>query len=64
MNTMNISNVRETVCDFDSLYDAMNVCKTSVMWKDSVAGWVIGELIDSLCDMANVVNAVPNKENK
>lgn len=24
----------------------------------------IGELIDSLCDMANVVNAVPGKENK
>ena len=24
----------------------------------------IGELIDSLCDMANVVNALPSKENK
>ncbi len=46
MNTMNISNVRETVCDFDSLYDAMNVCKTSVMWKDSVAGWVKNGIIN------------------
>lgn len=32
--------VKETVCDFESLYKAMYECRKNVMWKDSVAGWV------------------------
>jgi RNA-directed DNA polymerase len=31
--------IKETICDFDYLYAAMNVCKRGVTWKDSVAGW-------------------------
>ena len=38
MNTVNAPNVRDAACDFENLYNAMNVCKGSVMWKDSVAG--------------------------
>ncbi|MBQ7718754.1 MAG: RNA-directed DNA polymerase [Clostridia bacterium] len=46
MNTMIAPDVRETVCDFENLYNAMNVCKKSVMWKDSVAGWTKNGIIN------------------
>lgn len=45
MNTINAPTVRETVCDFERLYNAMNICKSGVIWKDSVAGWVKNGLI-------------------
>lgn len=32
--------IKEIVCDFESLYKAMRVCKQNVIWKDSVAGFV------------------------
>lgn len=32
--------VRENVCDFRNLYNAMHKCKRNVLWKDSVAGYV------------------------
>lgn len=35
-----VSEVRDKVCDFESLYEAMHKCKKNVMWKDSVAGYV------------------------
>lgn len=38
--------VRDVVCDFEQLYDAMLVCKSGVMWKDSVAGWVKNGIIN------------------
>ena len=40
MADKSISEIRNIVCDFESLYNAMLVCKDGVMWKDSVAGWV------------------------
>jgi len=43
---INAPNVRETACDFENLFDAMNVCKSGVLWKDSVAGWVKNGLIN------------------
>lgn len=46
MNMRNAPAVKETACDFENLYHAMNVCKSSVMWKDSVAGWVKNGLIN------------------
>ncbi|MDO4562222.1 MAG: hypothetical protein Q4C12_00150 [Clostridia bacterium] len=46
MNTTSAPAVRETACDFESLYNAMNVCKGDVMWKDSVAGWVKNGIIN------------------
>lgn len=46
MNTTNAPTVRETVCDFENLYNAMNVCKKGVLWKDSVAGWVKNGIIN------------------
>lgn len=39
------TDVREKVCDFESLYKAMQKCKKGVMWKDSVAGYVKNGLI-------------------
>lgn len=42
----NAPDIRSTVCDFKNLYDAMNVCKSGVMWKDSVAGWVKNGIIN------------------
>lgn len=46
MNTKNAPAVKEMACDFENLYNAMNVCKSSVMWKDSVAGWVKNGIIN------------------
>lgn len=46
MSAVNAPTVREVACDFENLYNAMNVCKTNVMWKDSVAGWVKNGLIN------------------
>ena len=40
MNEENTISIKEKVCCFENLYKAMNECKLSVMWKDSVAGWV------------------------
>lgn len=31
---------KEICCSFENLYKAMNKCKSQVMWKDSVAGFV------------------------
>ena len=31
------SNIKESVCDFTNLFDAMNKCKKGVTWKDSVS---------------------------
>ena len=31
MNTKNAPAVKEMACDFENLYNAMNVCKSSVM---------------------------------
>lgn len=35
-----MNTVKDIVCDFGSLYKAMNKCKKGVMWKDSVARYV------------------------
>lgn len=40
--------VKEEVCDFDSLYEAMMICKRGIMWKDSTAGFVANGLINCL----------------
>ena len=37
--------VRKTICDFHNLYKAVNLCKRGVMWKDSVAGYVVNRLV-------------------
>lgn len=36
---MQTGTVKDTVCSFENLYAAMEVCKNGVIWKDSVAGW-------------------------
>lgn len=38
--------VKDIVCDFDNLYNAMLKCKRNVLWKDSVAGFVMNGLIN------------------
>lgn len=38
--------VRDIVCDFDNLYNAMLKCRRNVMWKDSVAGFVKNGLLN------------------
>lgn len=38
--------VKEDVCSFGSLYNAMNECKKDVMWKASVAGFVKNGLVN------------------
>lgn len=43
---MNQQTVKDAVCDFENLYAAMDVCKSGVMWKDSVAGWVKNGVIN------------------
>lgn len=40
------NDVKEKVCDFESLYKAMHKCKKNVMWKDSVAGYVKNGLVN------------------
>ena len=40
--------VRDSVCSFDNLYNAMLKCRRNVMWKDSVAGYVKNGLINVL----------------
>ena len=40
--------VKEEVCEFDNLYDAMMICKRGIMWKDSTAGFVANGLINCL----------------
>ena len=40
--------VRDSVCSFDNLYNAMLKCRRNVMWKDSVAGYVKNGLINIL----------------
>lgn len=39
--------IKEEVCDFSNLYQAMHKCKNNVMWKDSVAGWVKNGLVNT-----------------
>ena len=41
-----MSKVKENVCSFENLYEAMNKCKNSVMWKTSVSGFVKNGLIN------------------
>ena len=41
-------NVKEKVCDFESLYRAMHICKRGVMWKDSVAGFVKNGIVNCM----------------
>ncbi len=36
-----MSSIREIVCSFGSLYKAARICKQNVIWKDSVAGFVV-----------------------
>lgn len=38
---MDDKNVKEIVCSFENLYKAMRKCKQNVIWKDSVAGFVV-----------------------
>ena len=38
--------VRDTVCSFENLYEAMLKCRRNVMWKDSVAGFVKNGLVN------------------
>ena len=40
------SDIKDKVCDFDNLYQAMLHCKNNVMWKDSVAGYVKNGLVN------------------
>ena len=37
----NEKDVKEIVCSFGNLYKAMRKCKQNVIWKDSVAGFVV-----------------------
>lgn len=39
------SEVRDTVCSFGNLYNAMMKCKRGTIWKDSVAGFVLNGLV-------------------
>ncbi len=41
-----MSDIKERVCAFRSLYKAMRKCKKNVMWKDSVAGYVKNGLVN------------------
>lgn len=34
------SPIKDQICQFDTLYKALNECKHDVIWKDSVAGFV------------------------
>lgn len=38
MNNTN-TDVKDIVCDFDNLYNALLKCKRNVLWKDSIAGY-------------------------
>lgn len=43
-----LDDIKEKVCDFASLYNAMHKCKRNVMWKGSVAGYVKNGLVNCL----------------
>lgn len=38
--------IRETICDFKNLYNALQICKRNTQWKDSVAGHLNNSLIN------------------
>lgn len=38
--------IKDKVCDFGSLYEAMHECRKNVMWKDSVSGFVKNGLVN------------------
>lgn len=38
--------VKEEVCKYENLYSAMLKCKRNVLWKDSVAGFVMNGLVN------------------
>ena len=40
-----LSDIRKEICTFRNLYDAMRLCKRGVIWKDSVAGYVVNGLV-------------------
>lgn len=40
-----LSNVGKDICSFYNLYRAMLLCKRGVIWKDSVAGYVVNGLV-------------------
>lgn len=41
-----MQNVKETVCSFENLYNALQVCKRNVCWKDSVANYTKNGLVN------------------
>lgn len=41
-----MNKIKEEVCSFENLYDAMHKCKRDVMWKASVAGYVKNGLVN------------------
>lgn len=45
---MNYENteIKDLVCSFEKLYEALHKCKQNVMWKDSVAGYVKNGLVN------------------
>lgn len=40
-----LSDIGKEICTFRNLYDAMRLCKRGVIWKDSVAGYVVNGLV-------------------
>lgn len=40
------SDVKDVVCDFDSLYQGMRRAKMNVLWKDGVAGYINNGLVN------------------
>lgn len=40
-----LSDVGKEICTFRNLYNAMRLCKRGVIWKDSVAGYVVNGLV-------------------
>lgn len=40
-----LSNIGKDICSFYNLYKAMLLCKRGVIWKDSVAGYVVNGLV-------------------
>jgi retron-type reverse transcriptase len=45
MEALMLSDIGKEICTFRNLYDAMRLCKRGVIWKDSVAGYVVNGLV-------------------
>lgn len=52
----NESRIKEKVCDFGNLYNALWKCKRNVGWKDSVAGYVKNGLVNCLSLREQLMN--------